>query len=306
MERTDHLALAEAQNGVLSRWQLLDLGWTYGQIDWLVRSGQWERVTSTVLRRIGSPVDDLQDATAAVLDSGRDARLAHSSAGRCWGLKGLPLRPFQTVRASKSSRQPAEGTMLRQVDRLPERWVTVLDGVPIVGPELLAMQLFDICSFERACKLTDRLWSDRLLSGRSIAALLADFGRRGRNGTAGLRAYFEPRGLDYTPPASGLESRVMELLDEHGIPMDRQVDSGDGDRWIGRVDFRHPTLPLVLEVQSEKFHSALCDREADAIRIAALEAAGFVVVEVTDDTVWARPAELIAAVRDGMRRARCR
>ncbi len=268
-----------------------------------MRSGQWERVTSLVLRRTGSPATDRRSAVEAVLDAGPRARLSHISAGRAWGLKGCSLRPFQAVRAATTSRVSTLASV-RRVEHLPVRWVTNLDGIPIVRPELLAMQLFDVCAPTRAATLTDRLWSYRLLSGRSINALLEELGARGRNGTAGLRAYFEVRGIDYTPPASGLEGRAMQLLDEADIPMERQVDTGDDDRWIGRVDFRHPTLPLVLEIQSELHHSALVDKEADEARIKALEAAGFVVVEVTDDTVWSRPGQFVAEVRDGVERAR--
>ena len=303
MDRTDHLELAASQHGAVTRAQLIELGWSYGQIDWLVRSGQWERVTSTVLRRVGSADTNRRAAVEAVLDAGPRALLSHFSAGRIWGLKGCSLRPFQAVRSATTTRVSTLASV-RRVERLPQRWLTNLDGIPIVRPELLAMQLFDVCSPERASTLTDRLWSYRLLSGRSIDALLEEFGCRGRNGTAGLRAYFEIRGIDYIPPASGLESRAMQLLEEAGIPMERQVDTGDDDRWIGRVDFRHPTLPLVLEIQSELHHSALVDKEADEARIKALRAAGFVVCEVTDDTVWSRPAEFIAEVRDGVERAR--
>ena len=303
MDRPDHFELAASQHGAISRAQLIERGWTYGEIAWLVRSGQWERVTSTVLRRAGSPATAWREASEAVLDAGRGARLSHFSAARIWGLGGCSLRPFQAIRATSTTRVSTLASV-RRVERLPDRWVTDLDGIPIVRPELLAMQLFDVCSLERASTLTDRLWSNRLLSGRSINTLLDELGARGRNGTAGLRAYFEPRGTHYTPPASGLEGRAMKLLDEAGIPMERQVDSGDDDRWIGRVDFRHPTLPFVLEIQSERHHSALVDKEADEARIKALEAAGFVVCEVTDDTVWSRPGQFIDQVRDGIARAR--
>lgn len=303
MDRTDHLELAASQHGVVARPQLIELGWGYGEIAWLVGSGQWERVTSLVLRRVGSPATDRQAAVEAVLDAGPRAILSHLSAARIWGLVGCSLRPFHAIRASTTTRVSTL-TSVRRIDRLPDRWVTNLDGVPIVRPELLALQLFDVCSHERASTLTDRLWSYRLLSGRSIDTLLDELGARGRNGTAGLRAYFEIRGIDYTPPASGLEGRAMKLLDEAGIPMERQVDTGDDDRWIGRVDFRHPTLPFVLEIQSELHHSALVDKVADEARIKALEAAGYVVCEVTDDTVWSRPAEFIAEVRAGLERSR--
>jgi very-short-patch-repair endonuclease len=65
----------------------------------------------------------------------------------------------------------------------------------------------------------------------------------------------------------------------------RQVNLGGG-RWCGRVDFKHEFRPLVLEVQSERYHAALIDREHDARRRAALEAAGFTVVEIWDIEIW--------------------
>ena len=86
-----------------------------------------------------------------------------------------------------------------------------------------------------------------------------------------------------------------------GLPeMRRQVDSGE-ERWVGRVDFRASDLPLIVEVQSETYHSALTDAADDEVRLAALRAAGFVVVEVTDAEVWHRGPVVIARVRDAAR-----
>ncbi len=77
--------------------------------------------------------------------------------------------------------------------------------------------------------------------------------------------------------------------------MDRQVELG-GERWLGRVDFKDRRLPLVVEVQSERYHTALLDQQADEDRLAALRAAGFVVVPVQDTDVWSRPAEVARRV----------
>ena len=57
-----------------------------------------------------------------------------------------------------------------------------------------------------------------------------------------------------------------------------------------------------MEVQSEAFHSALVDKRRDEQRLAALRAAGFVVVEVTDEQVWYHPDEVVAAVLQARRR----
>ena len=107
----------------------------------------------------------------------------------------------------------------------------------------------------------------------------------------------DERGHDYVPPASNLERRFASILAEAGLPsMRRQVDSG-GHQWVGRVDFRDERLPLIVEVQSERIHSALTGRNDDAARLAALDAAGFEVVEVKEADVWHDPREVVRRVR---------
>lgn len=299
------IELAEAQHGLISRHQLRDSGLSFRQVDALFSSSQWHPITDQVARRFGSPVTDSQAAAAAALDAGPDAALGYLSGANRWGLSGCALRPFHVVRTSNSRRHCALARVHR-VRSLPSQWSIVLDGIPIVRPELLAMQLFAVCSADRAEILVDRLWSDRLLSGPSIRRFLGLHGRRGRNGTAGLRAYLDQRGADYVPPASGLESRARKLFDDAGVPMRRQVDSGSDTEWTGRVDFRHERLPLIVEIQSEKYHLALCDRLADDQRIAALEAAGFVVLAITDTMVWSQPGQVVRQVRDAaVRLERC-
>jgi very-short-patch-repair endonuclease len=128
----------------------------------------------------------------------------------------------------------------------------------------------------------------RLMSGRSARRCLDDLARRGRNGTVVYREIIKARGPDYVPPASGLESRVMELARDVGVRFRRQVDVG-GDHWDGRVDFLAEDAPLVLEVQSEMFHASLCDRAVDELRRKQLEADGFDWCEIWDSDVWTRP-----------------
>ena len=57
---------------------------------------------------------------------------------------------------------------------------------------------------------------------------------------------------------------------------------------------------VVVEVQSWRYHGALVDREADAVRVKQLEAAGFTVVEITDDEVWSQPWQVVRKVEAGI------
>jgi very-short-patch-repair endonuclease len=290
------LELAEGQHGLVATHQLRELGLRAGTTQALVRSSGWCRLSATVFRRRGAPTSRAQLVLAAVLDCGRGANLSHSSGSALWGYRGAHLRLPVDVSRTSRTRARSEMATIHTVRALPARWTTVLEGIPVVRPELVALHLHATMHPRKAERITDSMWSQRLLSGRSVAELLADLGRRGRNGTAGLRRYLEERGEDYVPPASNVESRVAQLLGDAGVPLRRQVDSGNED-WSGRVDFRHESLPLVVEVQSELHHTALSNRDDDAARRLRLEAAGFTVVEVWDDAVWTRPNEVVASVR---------
>lgn len=290
------LELASRQHGLVTRTQARrELGASFGAVDHLIDSGRWEGIGDEVLRLHGTPRSRGQLVLASVLDAGPGASLSHRSGARWWGVTGAALHPIHVVRTSRSSRRPAD-VHLHIVRSLPPTWVTYLDGVPIVRPELLALQLFASEPAGRAERWVEQLWSLRLLDGRSVGRFLTDMGARGRNGTAGLRSYLDERGPVYIPPASGLESRTMQVLRRAGIPMDRQVDTGDEEGWTGRVDFRHPWLPVVVEVQSERHHAALVDRVADRRRIDRLVGCGHHVVEVTDVDVWTRPEVVVAKV----------
>lgn len=120
-----------------------------------------------------------------------------------------------------------------------------------------------------------------------------------------MRKVLASRGENYVPPASGLEARVAQILKDHCIsPLRRQVHTGDEAGWIGRVDFRDHEPPLVVEVQSERFHASLLDQQADASRIGRLEDAGFVVVTLTDVDVWHRAAKVVKLIREARWEAR--
>ena len=295
------LQLAGARHGVVATWELRQAGMTKRDLQRLYESRHWERVHPSVLRRVGSHRSVAQDLAIGVLGSGPGAVASSLGAGRWWGLFGCRQWPIDVVGARSVRKVPAT-VRYRQVRRLPAEWLTELDGVPIVRPELLALHLFAECSPQRAERLVDSLWSMRLLSARSIVRFVDDMGAMGRNGTAGLRRYLDDRGPDYVPPASRLEARAWEILGDAGIQVRRQVDLGSETTWTGRVDGIVVGTKVVIEVQSWRYHGALVDREADAIRIARLEAAGFTVVEITDDEVWSQPWEVVRKVRAAIAR----
>lgn len=302
-------ALAARQHGLVSIRQASALSFTSAQRSRLADGRRWERAGPRVLRLVGSVITDGHVALLGVLDAGDHAALAGSSAAAWWGIPGNQLRPIQVARLRDQTNRPARHGRNHEPVLLPPQHIVTLDGVPTVLP---ARALFDVAGtrrrgaelpwwVDRIARMVDTAWSMRLVSGRSLHAMLDDLAQRGRPGIRVMRQVLESRGLDYVPPASGLESRFEQILVRAGEPaLRRQVDTGD-DRWIGRVDFRDPALPVIAEIQSERFHSSLIDRQLDAARVRRLEAAGFVVVQVTDTDVWHRPAVVVEQVRAARR-----
>jgi len=302
MRSADQIAreLAADQHGVVARRQLRERGATRGAIRNLSGPhGRWVPLSDEVLRLDGTANSPDQRTAIGVLDAGPGAALSYSTAGNWWGLRGCALEPTLVARTSSSRRGSSLATIQR-VRFLPADWTTTHRGVTVVRPEMLALQLFSTSRFERAERLVERLWSLRTFSGASLARFLRGVPLRGVRGSASLRRYFDVRGVDYRPPDSGLESRFQQITSDAGIEFRRQVDTGDDEHWIGRVDFVHVELPLVAEIQSETYHSSLVDQLSDEARLAALRAAGFTVVEITDTLVWTRPGKVVEKVREGV------
>jgi very-short-patch-repair endonuclease len=295
--------LASTQHGVVASHQLRTLGLTSAQVGSMVDNYGWERVSGLVLLRRGSTPDARQRVSAAVLDAGPGAALSHESAAAWMGHRGSRLE--RPVHASTTRKLGRRNTLARihEVRSLPAEFLIVHDGVTTVCAEMVALHVFATMRPERAARIIDSMWSRRMLSGRTIGRFLALFAKQGRNGIVALRAYYEERGDDYTPPDSGLEARTLAVLADAGLKMRRQVWVGDHERSIGRVDLAHPDLPLLVEVQSEMHHSSFSDRARDEVRLADLRTAGWTVVEIPEEWVWTDPALVVLAVREGIRQA---
>lgn len=239
----------------------------------------------------------------AILDAGGEAVLSHASAAALWSLPGFRIHPCHvTIRRRSHTVARSIGTVHRMRALQPHH-TTVLDQIPVVRPDLMILQLAGIVHANRVPVLLDRAWSMRLLSGPSTRRLLDEVATSGVKGVTALRAALDARGSDYVPPASNLEGRFAHVLEAAGLPRGiRQVDLG-ADDWCGRVDFHFPNQRVVIEVDSERYHSALSDITADARREDRLRSAGFTIGRVTDGQVFHQPAEVVELVRQLLRAA---
>lgn len=139
------LALAARQHSSVAVRQLKALGATRSEVAHLTTSGEWERITESVLRLAGSPAARGQRAVEAVLDAGENAALSHRSDAAWWRLSGFHLADLEVTRLRNSSSQPARlARVIHEPRYFPDHHRTVLDGVPVIVPSRIPFDLSDI------------------------------------------------------------------------------------------------------------------------------------------------------------------
>jgi very-short-patch-repair endonuclease/predicted transcriptional regulator of viral defense system len=291
-------AIAARQRSLFTRRQAAATGFGQGQVEHRLATGRWQQTHHLVYALLGTRFDDRTMLLAAVLAAEPNAVASHRSAAALLGLPGFELvRPIHLTVPDHFSRVRAPARVHFTMF-LPAHHRRVVDDVPCTS---LARTLFDLCGSERlgrSARALDNALARRLVTVPALWTVLAETAARGRAGSRVLRVLLRERGAGYVAPATELEREFVSLAERHGLPRARrQVDLGDTDRWIGRVDFLVGSH-LVIEVDGTESHSSLLDRQADAARDTAFAASGRTVLRFSWSDVTRRDrrvAELIRA-----------
>ncbi len=301
----DVLRIAADQHGLIRISQLVELGISPSSVAHAMSVGHLERLSDRVLRIGGSARTLDQAAMAAALDVPGGA-VAVFSAAALWQLPGFELEPVHVLTDRSPHRGgPHLGVVHTSVRFSPED-VIELRGIPVTSPLRTLCDLAGRLHHDRLDLLCERMLSKRLLRVAQLHEHVAGLPRRGgARGTAAIRRLALERGPDHRPVESGLEHRFESILRDAGEPpFERQVDLGDDDGWIGRVDFVDHPCRLIAEVQSELFHSGRVDRARDDVRISRFRRAGWTLLEIREFDIWHRPDRVVAVVRAARRAAR--
>jgi len=297
----DPFEIACRQHGVVATWQVAS-----GDNPRRFRfefeiSGRWARVHPQVFRLVGTPLTELTVLATGLLTAGPGAHLAYYSAAHLWGwLPSPPARCHVRRQRGSNGRDVPPMVKVHFTRNLPAVDVVTLHGMPVARPERTLIDLAAKNPDGRVEVWLDRAWSKRQLNGHTLLAQCERLGIRGRPEVQRVRRMLDKRGLNYCPPASGLESRVRRVLGDHGLgDVSNQVDIG-GANWIGRVDFLHSS-GVVIEVQSETYHAPLSARASDKKRLDQLRTAGHPVFEVWEREVWGPPPVWIEPLRNLIR-----
>ncbi len=273
-------ALVRRQHGVITRRQLLDLGFSPEAIKHRITKGRLHPTWRGVYA-VGRPQLTRHGRyLAAVLRCGPHAALSHECAGEVLGIHPAARDPVDVSVPAVVARVPAGIVVHRR------KWLTAADverrhGIPLTNPTCTLIDLaarLDRDQLEAAISEADKR---DLVDPDELRAALHPLARR-----PGLRALRDT--LDrptFVLTDSQLERRFLPIARRAGLPapLTRQQLHG----W--RVDFYWPHLGLVVETDGLRYHRTPLQQERDHERDQAHVAAGLTTLRFTHGQVTRRP-----------------
>jgi very-short-patch-repair endonuclease len=281
-------ALAARQHGVLTRRQLLELGFSHDAVRHRVAVGRLHLVARGIYA-VGWPeLSRERRWMIAVLACGEGAALSHHSAAALHEIgKERPGQIDVSVRRRCEHRRG--GIRSRSRPSLPGEDIVVVRDIPVTGPTRtlldLATELGD-AALERTINEADKA---DLIDPDALRAALD--GRAGQRGIRRLRSLLERHTFRLSD--SDLEVLFRRLAVSSGLAQPRTK------AWVNgfEVDFFWPDLGLVVETDGLRYHRTASSQARDRLRDQAHVAAGLTTLHFTHRQVKYEPSHVRKILR---------
>jgi very-short-patch-repair endonuclease len=277
-------AVAAAQHGLVTRGQLLSLGFSAKAIEHRVRVGRLHRVHRGVFA-VGHPsLPPPAHQAAALLYAGDDTLLSHESAAAVWGLTSTLSFVAITVIGRHVRSQPE--LRVHQVKALDIRDVRIHRGFPVTAP---ARTLIDCATSPTIDRMLNEARVLKLVKNADIQAALDRC--PGRKGVAAMRALLKAE--DDTGFTRSEAERILRRLIAAAkleVPIFNTYVMGL------EVDAYWPQNRVVVEVDGFAAHGHQAAFERDRGRDNKLIAAGYIVLRFTWRQLTHEPMVVLATI----------
>ncbi|HET7121266.1 MAG TPA: type IV toxin-antitoxin system AbiEi family antitoxin domain-containing protein [Solirubrobacterales bacterium] len=273
--------LVRGQHGLISRRQLLDLGFSRQAIEHRLRIGRLHRVRPGVYmvgRRFHTPYVRWMAAVLACADG---AVLSHSSAAALWRI-GTEVPDLIELSLPSQSRKRHPGLWIHRREGLADRDLTTEYGIPATTPVRTIIDLalrLDRQSLERMINEADKY---NLMTPPRLRRELD--AHPGQPGVACLRHVLDRRTFRLT--REELERLFLPLATAAGLPVPLTFQIVNGFE----VDFHWPALGLVVETDGLRYHRTPAEQARDRVRDQTHTAAGLTQLRFTHEQVKYEPA----------------
>jgi very-short-patch-repair endonuclease len=243
--------LSRKQFGLVTRAQLLRIGYSSAAITRAARRGELARFLSGVWRVTSAPTCWEQRPLGAVLCVGGRTAASHITSAYLQELVPRSVDVVEITTERSPTRRPG---MIVHRSRLPDNDIVNVRGIPCTN---VYRTLVDVCGSQPesrsevvldAALRMGRVEYDRLRSYVAVAA------SRRLKGSASLGRFLDIRGEDEALSESDAESLFARIMRRGGLTVGLRQVAREGVR-NGRVDFYYPDHNLVVEIDGRKFHA---------------------------------------------------
>lgn len=257
--------LAARQHGLVTRAQLVDLGFSDAAIRHRLASGRLHRVARGVYA-VGRPqLTRYGRWMAAVLACAPHAALSHSSAAALWRIAGERAIGIE-LSAPPGVFTRRKGLVLHRRTTLRADEITSCDGIAVTTPACTLIDIASTSTREALEAAINEAVKRDLTDPEALRATLDAIVPR--PGVGVLRATLDRRTFRLTD--SQLERRFLTIARRAGLPLPLT------GRYVNcfKVDFLWPDLGLVVETDGLRYHRTAAQQARDHRRDQAHTAAG--------------------------------
>ena len=258
----------------------LGLARSFGMSEAEIRArvaNSWHRVHEGVYRLPGVPRTWRGEVRAAVWAAGEEAAASHRTAAALYDVPGRRTDIIEvTCRRWERARHP--GIVVHEQRRLPPADVTEHEGIRVVTPEMLLVQLAWLRPFPDFIEMViHALRRRRLISYDSTRATFDRHARRGLRGVAALRNALERWNPQQRPTDSEMETLLLQAIRDHGLPepeLQHEITDERG-RFVARVEGAFPQWRIAYDYDSMQEHLDEFQLARDSARRNRIAAAGW-------------------------------
>jgi very-short-patch-repair endonuclease len=280
--------LARGRHWIITRGELLGLGFTPEAIRWRLARGRlfelWPGVYAVGRREVTA----YGRWTAAVLAAGADAVLSHSSGAALWQIAAGRNEIAVSVPVGRNCR--LRGIRAHRRSNLRDVDVVTHHGIPVTTPVATLVDLAATVrtgDLERAINEADRL---ELVDPVQLRVALDGVPRR--PGVGQLRRVLDQWTFALT--RSELERRFLPIARAAGLPKPRTLADVNGFE----VDFYWPQLGLVVETDGLRYHRTPAQQARDRLRDQAHAVAGLTPLRFTHAQIAYQPRYVEGVLRE--------
>ena len=291
--------VAARQHGVFTTEDARRAGASSSLITRRLDAGRWMRLAPGVYSIAGTALTWERSVSSAVLRVGGLVAASHRTAAHIHGLYGRPRRIEVVTMVTGKRNLPF---IVHQCQDLVEAEIVSVDGLPVTDVARTVVDIGVPAGIAVAQRVLDTAVRNQDTTLPEIAGRIHRYGRRGRRGIGPARQLVIERLGWNEVTDSVLEDAFLRLAERSGLPRptpQHRVVMRQGRRVVC-LDFDFGA-GVVVELDSEKFHTDRDSFRNDRRRQNDLVQAGYVVLRFTWWDVMAAPEYVAATVSTALR-----